>query len=63
MPNNVGARTFSQIYMPGFWVTFCHEKVTKEIGAITYGELGLRSNITGCICHDVCKFFCVVRLA
>jgi hypothetical protein len=26
--------------MPGFWVTFCHEKVTKEIGAIAYGELG-----------------------
>ena len=40
MPNNVGARIFSQIYMPGFWVTFCHEKVTKEIGAIAYGELG-----------------------
>ncbi|PSR13671.1 MAG: hypothetical protein DA408_16695 [Bacteroidetes bacterium] len=22
------------------WTTFCHEKVTKEIGAITYCELG-----------------------
>jgi len=39
--------------MPGFWVTFCHEKVTKEMGAITHLELVDTSPSygTGCSWH------------